>query len=464
MALFAGSTRVIPVTMTNFTNNQSKSGFTPSISSIIVTPDSGYTGLSQVTIKPIPSTYVLPSLYYTVTNSGTYDISRYSTATVSSMVAPVWGTTTLNISQARLDYNISINKGFNSINQTFSSSYILPSISGSVIIPSNTSQVAVESGKWTLGSIICEAIPSSVTIYKKIYDHTITDDEVNTFLSNQTSIRHHLFAGHTQLSSFIIGENITSLGSFAFIQCSYLTGVSFPKVSSINNSTFYSCSKLVSAYFSSATDIAEYAFANCMHLSDINFPNVSMVHTGTFYLCETLTNANLPNLTSIYGGAFSYCYNLSYVSFSLLSLIDGGYTFYYCSNLSYINLPVLKKISGVYTFGYCKNLKSVNLPQCSFLSGYTFTNCSSLQTISLPAMVSFSAQFHFNQCYNLTSLYLMNSIVATLSNSNTFQSTPIGGYSSSAGTFGSIYVPSSLLTQYQTATNWSYFSNRFVGI
>jgi hypothetical protein len=46
-------------------------------------------------------------------------------------------------------------------------------------------------------------------------------------------------------------------------------------------------------------------------------------------------------------------------------------------------------------------------------------------------------------------------------NSNAFSSTPIGGYGLGAG---SIYVPTSLLTSYQTATNWTYFSSRFVGI
>jgi hypothetical protein len=49
-------------------------------------------------------------------------------------------------------------------------------------------------------------------------------------------------------------------------------------------------------------------------------------------------------------------------------------------------------------------------------------------------------------------------------NSNAFASTPIGGYSTSTGTYGSIYVPASLLTSYQTATNWTYFSSRFVGV
>jgi hypothetical protein len=64
----------------------------------------------------------------------------------------------------------------------------------------------------------------------------------------------------------------------------------------------------------------------------------------------------------------------------------------------------------------------------------------------------------------LTSLYLTGSSLCTLAHSNAFGSTPIGGYSASTGTYGNIYVPTSLLTSYQNATNWTYFSSRFVGI
>ena len=58
----------------------------------------------------------------------------------------------------------------------------------------------------------------------------------------------------------------------------------------------------------------------------------------------------------------------------------------------------------------------------------------------------------------------MNSAVATLGYSNAFNSTPISGYSDIAETFGSIYVPVSLLTSYKAVTNWIYFSSRFVSI
>ena len=56
---------------------------TPSTATQTVTPDSGYDGLSKVTVNAIPSNYIIPSGTKTITTNGTHDVKNYASATVN---------------------------------------------------------------------------------------------------------------------------------------------------------------------------------------------------------------------------------------------------------------------------------------------------------------------------------------------------------------------------------------------
>jgi len=75
------------------------------------------------------------------------------------------------------------------------------------------------------------------------------------------------------------------------------------------------------------------------------------------------------------------------------------------------------------------------------------------------------SSYAFRRCYRLLSAYFLGTSVPELQHSNAFLSTPIAGYTSSTGgVLGSIFVRASLLTSFQSATNWAYFSERFVSL
>ena len=56
---------------------------TPSTSSYIIAPDSGFKGLSEVTVEAIPSEYVIPSGVISISSNGTIDVANYASASVS---------------------------------------------------------------------------------------------------------------------------------------------------------------------------------------------------------------------------------------------------------------------------------------------------------------------------------------------------------------------------------------------
>ena len=57
----------------------------------------------------------------------------------------------------------------------------------------------------------------------------------------------------------------------------------------------------------------------------------------------------------------------------------------------------------------------------------------------------------FANCLALDTLVIRKTTLCTLSNVSAFTNTPLG----SGGTGGTVYVPSALISTYQTATNWS---------
>ena len=364
---------------------------------------------------------------------------------------------------------------------TKSSTHQLAFQASKTITPSTVDQIAVSSGYYTGGDItvagdsnlISENIKSGVSIFgvngtleeggggsgdTSGEDSLVTGTATSYTNDRVTSIGAGVFAQISQLTS-VTFPKVLSIGSSAFAHCSKLTTVSFPEATDISNQAFYGCRSLTAADFPKVATISNSAFRDCMSLTIANFPMATVISSGAFSNCTCLTTANFPKATKMIGVyAFAGCSKLTTVSFPEVTYIADS-AFYRCTGLTTASFQNVATI-GYYAFSSCYSLTAVSFPVAKAISLYAFYGCSRLATVSFPQAQTIGS-YTFQGCFNLKSLYLTGSSVCTLQGSNAFTSTPIGGYSTSAGTYGSIYVPASLLTSYQTATNWTYFSSRF---
>ena len=232
------------------------------------------------------------------------------------------------------------------------------------------------------------------------------------------------------------------------------------ELTDIKGGTFAFCTSLSSVNFPLCNSVGSYAFYMCRSLSLVNFPLCNIVWGDAFYNCTSLTSVDLPSCFSVNNNAFYGCTSLSSVNLPVCSYV--GYSaFNKCASLSIIELPLCPSMYNN-AFTNCSSLTSVDLPICSNVGYGAFSGCTSLSTIDLP-VCSFIGMYAFSGCTSLTSLTLRYSSVAALSNINAFTSTPMS-ISTLTGTFGSIYVPASLVDAYKSATNWVTYADRICGI
>ena len=99
-----------------------------------------------------------------------------------------------------------------------------------------------------------------------------------------------------ELRTFIIGDKVKEIQTYAFYQCLRLTSVELSNENITRN----------------ITKIATLTFGNCTHLQNVDIPaSVTTIETRAFIGCDRLTSIILPDkINSIAANAFMKCKNL----------------------------------------------------------------------------------------------------------------------------------------------------------
>ena len=234
-----------------------------------------------------------------------------------------------------------------------------------------------------------------------------------------------------EIKKITIENGVTSIGGFAFDDCSRLTSITIPN---------------------SVTLIGSEAFNGCMYLTSVIIPkSVTRMDSYSFKNCKSLTSITIPeSVTYIANGTFYGCSGLASVTISNSATYIGDFAFYGCSALTSITIPESVTYIARYAFSGCSGLTSVFIPNSMRVIGdYAFSGCSGLASITIPESVKSIGAYAFQYCRNLTSLRC------------DALTPPDCGYNSFVNINKSIplYVPANSISAYKEAIQWKEFTN-----
>ena len=173
------------------------------------------------------------------------------------------------------------------------------------------------------------------------------------------------------LTSVTIGNGVTSIGDYAFEDCSGLTCVIWnaencTSAGSWDYPIFKNCNNLTQVTIGeNVKTIPSSAFYNCSGLTSITIPeSVTSIRSWAFEDCSGLTSITIPNsVTSIGNSAFRGCSGLTSVIWNAENCTSAGSSVYHifenCNNLTQVTIGENVKTIPSYAFYNCGGLTNI---------------------------------------------------------------------------------------------------------
>ena len=258
--------------------------------------------------------------------------------------------------------------------------------------------------------------------------------------------------GVYEIPTSVNGYDVTSIGCYAFTNCTNLTSVSIPDcVTYFDDYAFSGCSGLSSIKFpNSLTSLGEGVFEGCSRLSSVTIPSgTTSINDYSFYKCSGLTSITIPDgVTSIGNYAFADCSALTSVTIPDGVTSIGNYAFADCSALTSVIFSGDDVTSiGEKAFEDCSGIESIIIPSGVTSIGHrAFYRCSTLNSLVIPKSVTSIDTQAFYECTALTSV--------TSFIEDPFDAVVFWNYKNAT-----LYVPSGTVDKYKKAEGWKLFKN-----
>ncbi len=303
-----------------------------------------------------------------------------------------------------------------------------------------------------------------------------------------TSIGSSAFSSCSSLKSVTVGKSVTFSGNFAFSGCNAITDLiwnarncyNFIDTYNIERLTigsevavlpncFMSHSKITSLTIpNSVTSIGLYAFEGCTGLTSVTIGNsVKSIDWSAFQGCTGLTNISVASGNTTYDSRNSCNAIIETASntliFGCMSTIIpnsvtsiGNCAFEECTALTSIVIPNSVTALGRCAFMSCTGLVSVTIPNSvTSIDDNAFRSCTDLVSVTIPNSVTSIGNYVFYSCDSLKDVFSYISDPSAITMGSYIFNRYPNNYEART-----LHVPIGSLEAYQADSKWSkYFGN-----
>lgn len=306
-----------------------------------------------------------------------------------------------------------------------------------LIIPDNVSSVSAEAFAY------CNSL-TSVTVPENVIELRIRAfDNCNNLAHVTINSNSVMSSGGIKgifganVSEYIIGNSVTTIGNSAFYDCTGMTSVTIGNsVSNIANSAFANCSGLSEVHISDLATWCNITFENLLAnplytahnlylnddiVSDLIIPeNVTSIGNYAFNGCTCIVSLTVPkSVTNIGNNVFDNCNNLMAIVWCPKTLIDyssaSNAPFYNIRNQinSFILGDEVRTIPAFLCYGM-SNILSVIFPNSVKIIGENaFDGCSRIDSLIIDSNIQSIGLGAFTHCSNLNVLTLNSNIITS---------------------------------------------------